>query len=56
MPGNPPTPMGSASSMQEAGVSYNTSWMRYAHGRITLDGSVENTWYPWRDSNARHTV
>ena len=41
MPGNPPTPMGSASSMQEAGVSYKTSWVRYAHGRITLDGSVE---------------
>ena len=35
--------MGSASSMQEAGVSYNTSWVRYAHGRITLDLAVENT-------------
>ena len=36
-------PNGLCRSMQGAGVFYNTSWVRYAHGRITFDLAVENT-------------
>ena len=36
-------PDGLRTSMQGAGVLYNTYWIRYAHGRITFDLAVENT-------------
>ena len=36
-------PDGLRRSLQGAGVFYNTYWVRYAHGRITVDLAVENT-------------
>ena len=36
-------PDGLYHSMQGAGVFYNAYWVRYAHGRITIDLAVENT-------------
>ena len=37
-------PDGLCHSMRGAGVFYNTYWVRSAHGRITFDLAVENTW------------
>ena len=36
-------PDGLRRSMEGAGVFYNTYWIRYAHGRVTFDLTVENT-------------
>ena len=36
-------PVGLSRSMHGAGVSCNTYWIRYAHGRTTFDLAVENT-------------
>ncbi len=36
-------PAGLASSLQGAGVLYNTYWVRFAHGKTTFEGAVENT-------------
>ena len=36
-------PDGLRHSMEGAGVSYNTYWIRFTHGRTTFDVAVENT-------------
>ena len=36
-------PDGLCRSIQGAGVLYNTYWVRYARGQVTLDLAVENT-------------